>query len=99
MENKNIEEVKVDELPEVPKGKAGDKEYMKNYMRDYIKNSEKMTCECGGKFKSYNKCLHKKTQKHLKWLEMNEQNKPENEIVRLKEELSILKRILVNKLN
>jgi hypothetical protein len=30
---------------------------------------------------------------------MNEQNKPENEIVRLKEELSILKRILVNKLN
>lgn len=96
MENKNIEEV-VD--VEIPKGKAGDKEYMKNYMRDYIKNSEKMVCECGGKFKSYNKCLHKKTQKHLKWEEMKENQTPENEIARLKEELSILKRILVNKIN
>jgi hypothetical protein len=34
-------------------GKAGDKDYMRNYMRNYIKESQQITCECGGKFKSY----------------------------------------------
>ena len=46
------------------------REYMKSYMREYVRFSLPVMCDCGAVFKSYNRCVHNKTQKHKKWLEM-----------------------------
>jgi len=43
--------------------------YMREYMRDYVKYSPKVECECGAVFKSYNRCIHNKTKKHVRWVE------------------------------
>jgi uncharacterized protein (DUF111 family) len=40
------------------------KEEMKEYMKDYVKNSKSIKCECGGKYKTYNKYIHIKSEKH-----------------------------------
>jgi hypothetical protein len=42
-------------------------EYIKNYMKDYIKNQSSVECTvCNGKFKPYQKYLHDtKAKKHL----------------------------------
>lgn len=46
----------------------------KNY---YKKNKDKLkeliNCECGGKYRKYNKSKHFKTKKHLKYLENKEE--------------------------
>jgi hypothetical protein len=44
--------------------------YMRDYMRDYVRFSLPVMCDCGAVFKSYNRCVHNKTKKHTKWLEM-----------------------------
>ena len=42
------------------------KEYQKEYMRNYIKNSGTTHCDlCGGNFKTYNKHVHVKCKKHI----------------------------------
>lgn len=51
-----------------------DKLYIRNYMREYIKNAEEYKCECGGKYKTYNKCLHNKTKRHIKYIQNKEDN-------------------------
>jgi hypothetical protein len=41
-------------------------EYMKDYMKNYIKKSESVYCIiCGGHYKAYKKYVHDKTKKHL----------------------------------
>lgn len=49
--------------------KASHKGEANNYMKEYIKKAEDITCkDCGGKYKSYCKYKHEVTQKHLKAL-------------------------------
>ena len=49
--------------------KAAHKGEANNYMKEYIKKAEDITCkDCGGKYKSYCKYKHEVTQKHLKAL-------------------------------
>jgi len=55
------------------------KEKMRKYMRDYVKNSEQCKCPCGGHYKSYNKYIHDKSKKHIKYIE-NMENKTEDGI-------------------
>ena len=45
---------------------TNNKEYMRNYMKKYqALNSDKIECElCGAKIKSYNKYVHRNSQKH-----------------------------------
>lgn len=89
----NVEKVNED-IQKV--GKAGDKDYMRNYMRNYIKESQQVVCECGGKFKSYNKCLHKKTKKHILYEEMRGKNK-NDDVDKLKQEIEILRKLILIK--
>lgn len=49
-------------------GKAGDKAYMRAYMKEYIQASPLIECECGALFKAYNKTIHQKTQKHQRYV-------------------------------
>jgi hypothetical protein len=47
-----------------------DPEANNEYMKQYIANSERITCEvCGGHYKTYARYKHLKTQKHIKALE------------------------------
>jgi hypothetical protein len=96
MENLNDENVVNEIEKDIKACKSGDKEYMRNYMRDYIKNSQEVTCPCGGKFKSYNKCLHKKTKKHLKYEEMLK-NGGKEDVNKLKERLELLEKLLLTR--
>ena len=42
------------------------REYMKSYMKEYIKHSPVIICEfCEGKYRRYTKSKHIRTQKHL----------------------------------
>jgi ribosomal protein L22 len=56
----NSENVKINKNSNSP-------EYIKNYMRDYIKKQSSVNCViCGGKYKPYQKYLHDtKAKKHL----------------------------------
>tara|TARA_R110002153_G_scaffold54274_1_gene151203 strand:+ start:334 stop:966 length:633 start_codon:yes stop_codon:yes gene_type:complete len=45
------------------------KYYQDNKEKIAQKMKEKFNCECGGKFTKINKTHHKKTQKHLKWVQ------------------------------
>lgn len=72
MEVADINEIKVvndnDDEKNVKVKKTDNPDYMKNYMRDYIKNNNEMIiCNvCGGRYKKYNKYAHDtKTKKHL----------------------------------
>jgi len=94
-ENKSINGENV-ECEQQKVGKAGDKDYMRNYMRNYIKESAQITCECGGKFKSYNKCLHKKTKKHVLYEEMRGKTKSDD-VDKLKQEIEILRKLILIK--
>ena len=76
--------------------KTGGKEYMREYMRDYIKNGKEIICDCGGKFKNYNKCIHKKTKRHIKHEEMKRTG-TSVEIQQLKDEVETLKKLLESK--
>lgn len=42
------------------------KEYQRNYFNEHNLSCE---CECGGKYKTYFIHVHKKSQKHQKWLQ------------------------------
>jgi DNA-directed RNA polymerase subunit RPC12/RpoP len=51
---------------------SNSKDYMTNYMKEYIKNSPYMTCPiCGSKIKKYLKTLHNKTKKHINKIPQN----------------------------
>jgi hypothetical protein len=43
-------------------------EEMKKYMKEYVKNSKSIKCECGGKYKTYNKYIHIKSEKHKNYV-------------------------------
>ena len=56
-------------MPKENKKTADKKEYQKEYMRNYIANSESITCPvCGGAFHTYTKYKHDRTKKHLQAL-------------------------------
>lgn len=65
------------------------KDKMKEYMNEYVKNSQNIKCECGGKYKTYNKYLHVKTNKHKKYKEENITN-----IQNISKEIEELKKLL-----
>ena len=49
------------------------KEKILKYQEEYRKKNkqqgkERITCECGSKFQRYNLSKHKKTKKHINWL-------------------------------
>ena len=48
---------------------ADSKQYIRDYMRLYIKNQEKIQCDCGTMIKPYHKYRHVKTKLHLNILE------------------------------
>lgn len=66
-------------------------EYMKEYMKKYVTNSESVKCEvCQGKYKTYSKYNHLKTKKHL-----SAQNKTNEIKTSLSdEEIKAIKRML-----
>ena len=48
-----------------------DKTAVNDYMKEYIKNSESIDCQiCGGRYKTYSKYKHVKSQKHLTAVEV-----------------------------
>lgn len=51
---------------------SNQKEYMRNYMREYVElNNESLICDlCKGKYKKYNKSIHNKSKKHMICLEL-----------------------------
>lgn len=45
---------------------TNEKEYMKKYFRSYVLGSQSLICPiCSGKYKSYNRHIHRKTKKHI----------------------------------
>jgi len=65
---------------------ADKKEYQKEYMRNYIANSESITCPvCGGAFHTYSKYKHDRTKKHLQAL-LDIKDKEEKAELKKKEE-------------
>jgi len=47
---------------------SNNKEYIKNYMRYYVKNNEKETCNiCLGNYKKMYRYKHLQTKKHLEF--------------------------------
>ncbi len=48
---------------------ADSKQYIRDYMRIYIKNQEKVQCDCGTLIKPYHRYKHVKTKLHLNILE------------------------------
>ena len=73
-----------------------DKEYMKEYMKRYIGDSEEIKCECGGKYKAYRKYCHVKTAKHKKHIETSSiiDVRVSDSIEDLKNEISLLKELV-----
>ena len=71
-----------------PRDKAEVNEYMKNY----IANSESITCEiCGGKYKTYSKYKHVKSQKHIAALdELSKAEKAKAEAEEARKQLEAL---------
>lgn len=43
---------------------SNSKEYMKKYMQEYAKKAKEIECECGHKYKEYQKTKHLLTKKH-----------------------------------
>lgn len=59
------------------------KEYMRDYMKKYIKESPTVTCAiCDAKYKKYKKDRHEKTKKHMDKVK----------IVRLESEIETIKK-------
>ena len=44
------------------------KKYMRDYMKQYVAESETVKCPCGGKYKTYKKCYHQKTKRHMEYV-------------------------------
>jgi hypothetical protein len=67
-----ITQSKVGKVEKISKN-SNSKEYIKNYMKEYIKNQSSVVCDvCGGKYKPYQKYLHdKKAKKHLFIIKLN----------------------------
>ena len=64
------------------------KTYMKDYMREFIRNSTKHTCNiCGGSFRDYNQYKHKQSKKHQFALQKEAEPKDD-----LKESISMLQK-------
>ena len=57
------------------------KEYMRKYMKGYLdkKNKDNICEMCGGKYKTFNKIVHIKTEKHLKGVKEYEQKQKEEQ--------------------
>jgi hypothetical protein len=73
-------------MPKENKKTADKKEYQKEYMRNYIANSESITCPvCGGSFHTYSKYKHDRTKKHLQAL-LDIKDKEEKAELKKKEE-------------
>lgn len=46
---------------------TNEKEYMRIYFKNYVKNSDPLIChDCLGLYRRYNKHIHIKTKKHIK---------------------------------
>lgn len=73
-------------MPKENKKTADKKEYQKEYMRNYIANSESITCPvCGGQFHTYTRYKHDRTKKHLQAL-LDIKDKEEKAELKKKEE-------------
>jgi hypothetical protein len=76
-------------------------EKMKEYMKEYVKNSETINCDCGGKYKKYSKHNHDKTKRHINYindldkLNSNLNSNIKQQIIHLNQKLDIL----LNELN
>jgi hypothetical protein len=62
------------------------KEYMRNYMKDYLdkKNKDNICEYCGGKYKTFNKAIHEKTDRHKKGITTYEKRKEDENIQKQK---------------
>ena len=62
------------------------KEYMRNYMKEYLEKKNKdNTCEiCSGKYKTFNKVIHEKTDRHKKGMLTYEKRKADEMIQKQK---------------
>ncbi len=74
--------------------KGYDNEKMKEYMKEYIKISEKIKCECGGKYKTYNKHIHNKTKKHKEYIIKSEYENTPIELLSIKQEINRINKII-----
>ena len=81
---------------------TNNKEYIKEYMRKYIKDSEQIKCPCGGLYKSYRLSSHNKTKRHIHYKTIPDkavETKVVNESYDdLKKEIQMLKELIQNKL-
>ena len=74
------------------------KEYSKEYMRKYIKESESINCDiCEGKYKRYSRYVHNKSKRHLNAIAGNLLTDKVNEMNELKIRLNKLELIVNNK--
>jgi hypothetical protein len=72
-------------------------EKMKEYMKEYVKNSETINCDCGGKYKKYSKHNHDKTKRHINY--RNDLDKLNGSIKKQIIDLNTKLDILLNELN
>ena len=74
---------------------TNNKEYSKEYMRKYIKESESINCDiCEGKYKRYSRHIHNKSKRHQNAIAGNLQT---NNMTDLMKRLNKLELIVNNK--